>query len=276
MIHQFHTKRRHLWQPSALRLLREAACARAARRSVPAVIDGVRIHFPEIKVSCGLEVTVRSTRLSGQPLLEMLYQEGLRETALDMGLIGLRALEFADLGSAPGGLFGRIYPAIRPLKVMMGEMSRSGLLTPRQRRTLGSLVLAQLLAPCTQRVLVHGDLHPSHLIVDLASRTLGIIDLEAMRTGKAATNFAQLWIGYYFADEELGREFRRRYFLASAMVIDERFDADVRAELALRSYSHVIEGMRQSNREMEEKARALLSSVLTSRSFDEICPEGAA
>ena len=271
---EYVTKKRYLWQVNALRLLREKTCAQYAHRVVPGVIDGVRIQFPEPEIFLGVRVAVRTRRLEGRALFEMLYEPAMGDVAVRIGAIALQALHSADVSSAPFALFSRVYQPVRALKVAVNEMLSSPLLSPAQRTALRRLVADYAGDRGGKRVLVHGDLHPSHLIVDLAHHSLGLIDLEAMRIGKAATNFAQLWIGFHFAHPELGQRLYQRYAEQSPALLDARFDTDVRAELALRSYSHIQEGRRLGKREMEQKARILLDQVLAGASFEQICFQG--
>lgn len=268
---EYVTKRRYLWQVNALRLLREKTCAQYARCVVPGVIDGVKIQFPDTEISLGVHVAVRTRRLEGRALFDMLYEPEMRELALDVGVLALTALHSADVSSAPFALFSRVYPAVRALKVAVAEMLGSPLLSPDQRGALRRLVADYVGDRGGERVLVHGDLHPAHLIVDLAHNSLGFVDLEAMRIGKAATNFAQLWIAYHFAHAELGQRLYQRNAEQFPALVDTSFDTDVRAEMALRSYSHIRDGRRLGKAEMEQKARILLDQVLGGASFEEIC-----
>jgi aminoglycoside phosphotransferase (APT) family kinase protein len=268
------TKERYIWQISALRLLRERACVQYARQVVPRVVDEVSIEFPDTEIDLGLRVAVRSQRLEGRALLPTLYEEEKHGIALDVGRIALEALHRADVSSAPFGLFSRVYRLVRGPRAMLGEMLHSPLLSLNQRRELRRLVARYMVDGGGRKVLVHGDLQPAHLIFSSARKSLGYIDLEAMHVGKAATNFAQLWIGFHFADPALGQKLYRRFREQSSHLLDECFDADVRAEIALRSYSHIRQGRRQGLEEMEGKARLLLGRVLSGTSFREMCLEG--
>ncbi len=270
----FFTKQRYIWQVSALRLLRERACVQYARQMVPRVVDGFSIEFPETEIDIGLRVAVRSQHLEGRALFSMLYEQELHEAALNVGMIALEALHRADVSSAPFGHFSRVYRLARGPKAMLGEMLRSPLLSPNQRRELRHLVAGYMVDRGGRKVLVHGDLQPSHLIVDPERESLGYIDLEAMHIGKAATNLAQLWIGFHFADPSLGQKLYRQFRERAPHLLDEYFDPDVRAEIALRSYSHIRQGRRLGLEEMEGKARFLLGSVLSGTSFEELCLEG--
>jgi hypothetical protein len=271
---EFLTKKRYIWHAGAMRLLRERACAQYARRVTPHVVDGVHIEFPETQISLGIQVIVRSRRIEGEALFELLYRQETRQCALDLGITALKALHSASVGSAPLSLFGRAYQPIRELKAAVSEVLGSSLLAPEQRRELRRLVLDYNRDHGEKKVLVHGDLQPSHLIVDPSGRSLGFIDLEAMRIGKAATNFAQLWIGYHIADPLLGRSLYERYAGHHPDPLDARFDTDVRAEMALRCHRHVLEGRRLANRTLEEKAHTLLIRVLSGISFEEVCLGG--
>jgi len=268
---EFFAKRKYVWRIRGLRLLRERACVQYARQAVPCVVDGVHIEFPDTDVSLGLHVAVRSRRLEGRELLPMLYERENRQIALDMGITALKALHSADVTAAPFALFSMIYRLVRGSGVALGEMLKSPLLSPNQRSELHRLVVAYVMSKGGRKVLLHGDLHPSNLIVDLGRNSLGFIDLEAMRLGKAATNFAQLWGGFHFAHPLLGQRFYQEYVAQFPELLDEQFDTDVRAELALRSYSHIQAGRRSGNKGLEGKARILLASVLSGASFEDIC-----
>jgi len=271
---EFLTKRRPLWHAGAMRLLRERACADYARRVAPQEVDGVRIQFPVTQISVGVQVTVRSQRIEGEALFELLYRQETRQRALDLGIAALRALHSAQVASAPLALFGRTYQPLRELKVAVSETFGPSLLLSEQRRELRRLILDYNRDHGEKKVLVHGDLQPSHLIVGASGESLGFIDLEAMRIGKAATNFAQLWIGYYIADPLLGQSLFERYTDWHPDPLDARFDTDVRAEIALRCHRHVLEGRRSANGILEERAGILLARVLSGKSFEEVCFEG--
>jgi len=266
----FAVKRRPIWRPDALQLLREPACADFARRAVPAAVDDWCIRFPGGTADLGLHITVHSELLPGCPLLGMLYQPELHEMAIDAGLAVLRAFLRADVTSAPFARFGASYDRTRGPMVALAEL-RAPLLSGGQRRAFDRLVSDYITHRRGTRVLVHGDLQASHLLVDTPAHAVGIIDLESMRTGKAATDFAQLWEAYFFADPSLGRRFYTAYQRAVGNTIDDRFDADVRAELALRCYSHIRAGQRYGNAEMVDLSRSLLTRILDGATFEEIC-----
>jgi hypothetical protein len=269
-------KVRYLWKSSAIRLLRERSCARYAQRATPQAVGGFAVRFPEPEISLGLQVTVRSCRLEGQDLFSMLYQEAMREISLEVGLLALEALHTADVSSAPFALSGLVYRLARGPRVALREMLGSILLSPAQRKELNRLVVSHISRWGGRKVLVHGDLHASHVIVDLDRKRLGFIDLEAMHIGKAATNFAQLWGGFHYADRLLGQRFYREYKERFPDPWEVQFDTDVRVEVALRSYAHVKVGRQEGNRELEGLARALLARALSGASFEEIClGEGA-
>jgi len=266
----FAVKRRALWRPDALQLLRERPCAYYASRAVPDTAGGWRIRFPQVKATLGLRVTVRSELLPGRPLIELLYQPELQELAIDAGLAVLHALEQADIRSFPVAGFSAWYDRLRLPAVALAELGRGSLLTTGQRRAFNRLVSDYIAHRRGPRVLVHGDLQATHLLIDTAAHAMGIIDLEAMREGKAATNFAQLWEAYYFADPSLGLRFYTAYRRAAAATLGDRFDADVRAELALRCYSHIRAGRRTGNDLMIDLSRSLLTRILDGATFEEI------
>jgi aminoglycoside phosphotransferase len=268
------TKKRSIWQVNALQLMRESAWAQYAGRTVPSEVDGVKIGFPQIEVALGWNVVVRSQRLSGQSLFSMLYEEGMQETALRMGLIALKALHQAEVTSAPFGFFGSMYQRTRGTRVRLVELFGSSVLSTKERRTLTRLVDAYLTEHNGRKVLVHGDLQASHIFVDLTRNSLGFIDLEAMRIGKATTNFAQLWQAFYFADPLLGRRFFQGYLALFPGLEDERFDADVRGELTLRNHRQIRVARQIGNPAMERHAFTLLHQILDGASFEEICLGG--
>jgi hypothetical protein len=201
----------------------------------------------------------------------MLYQQEEHSTALDIGIIALESLYSADVTSAPFALYSTIYPMLRGPKVAVRELLGSPFLSAKHRRELKRLVAAYVRNRGGKETLVHGDLQAGHLIVNRTKKSLGFIDLEAMCIGKEATNFAQLWIGYHIADRLLGQRFYRRYAEQFSELLNEQFDADVRAEIALRSYSHIEQGIRLGNKKLEGEARILLASVLSGATFEEIC-----
>ncbi len=266
------TKQRSLWQPAAWRLLREGACVRFARRVVPPEVRGVRIIFPETRVAVGGRVSVTSRGLPGQPLLELLYRPETRGLALDLGMAVLEALHAADVARDPFAPFALVYRGLKGPGILLEErFSRAPLLSHSERRELRRLVRGYITHPNRCKVLVHGDLQPSHLIFDPVSATLGIIDLEALHVGKPAANFGQLFTGYHYANPALGRELYRRYRARYPGLFDRRFDDDLRAAVALRTYRHVRVARRRGNIELEEKAHRLLRGVTAGASFAEMC-----
>lgn len=269
---RFFTKERYIWQIGALRLLREKACAQYARLHVPHIVDGIQIEFPSVEISLGFRVSVKTRYLEGQSLLSMLYDRQLpRAVAVSAGITALKALHSADVKSAAFSIFGLIFRSIRGPRVFLGEMLGSTVLSPGQRRELQRLIARSAADRGSRNVLVHGDLHASHVIVNLADKSLGLIDLEAMHIGKAATNFAHLWLGFHYVDPLFGQQFYRLYAEQCPDLVDQYFDTDVRAEIALKSYSHISAGRRSGNRDLETKARALLADVLSGASFEGVC-----
>jgi aminoglycoside phosphotransferase (APT) family kinase protein len=266
-------KQRNIWQSHALQLLRERACAQYARQVVPPEVAGVQIRFPEIEVALGWRVTVRSRKLPGQSLFTMLYQPEMRENALQMGLIALEALHQADVRAAPFDFFGGWYQRTRGPRIKLVELLGRPLLSAQERKTILNMINNYISNDNKPKVLVHGDLQASHLLVDLDQNSLGFIDLEAMRIGHAATNFAQLWQAFFAADPVLGRCFYREYLVGYADSIDEQFDHDVRAELALRCYRQIHVARQVDNSEMDQNARTLLQQILDGVTFAEICFE---
>lgn len=259
------TKERVIWDPRALQLLRESTTVKYARKVVPWVVGGVHIRFPETEVFFGSRVGVKSERIEGQSLLSLAYEQGMQGLALDMAMIALQALERSTVVSNPFRLFGVAYGIVRRLKVITSEWHDESILSPEQRDVLNRLVASYTRnRGGTRKVLVHGDLHAGNLLVNYEEKSLGFVDLEMLHVGKSATNFAQLWISFHFADVSLGRLFYQRYVSQFADVWDERFDADVKAEIALRSYALVREAKRIGNIELERKAYLLMGNVLDS------------
>lgn len=270
----FWCKSRGAWHLSAYRLLREPGCVRFARRAVPPIVDGFWIVFPETTATAGVHISVRSDRLRGQPLHDLLYQPKMYDLALDVGMATLAALYAADVSQNPFTFFNLAYRPLKSLSVLLHEQCRSSpLLVHVQRQELARLVQGYILAPEPHKVLVHGDLQPSHLIVDPETSILGIIDLEALHVGKPAANFGQLFTGYHYADPSLGRMLYQRCRARFPNLFDRQFDDDLRAAVALRCYRHVQMARRQGNAELESKARGLLAAVLAGSSFAEICAE---
>lgn len=268
----FVIKERNIWSPRSLQLLREKTAVRYALQVVPRMIDGTRIGFPETEVSLGLRVLVRSRQIKGRNLLEMIYDPGMQGLALDMAIVALRALERADVTSASESfiLFGKAYGWIRKLKGTLSERVGVFVLSPEQRGKLNLLVSSYMKTrKGARKVLVHGDLHASNLVVNCEERALGFIDLEMLHIGKPVTNFAQLWISFHFADPLLGQRFYQRYVNQFSEILDEHFDSDVRAEIALRCHSMVTGAKKSGNVELEEKAHILLGNVLNSKNFEE-------
>jgi hypothetical protein len=271
----FVSKSRYIWDVRALQLLREKAAVQYALKTVPRMVSGVCIEFPETEISLGLRVTVRSRLIEGQNLFPMLYHQETRGLALDMAMIALEALRRADVTSNPFAFFGQAYGFVRRRKVALGELFGPSLLSSEQRIRLNRLLVHYAkTSESGKKALVHGDLHADNLVVSLPRKSLGFVDLELMHIGKPVTNFAQLWIGFHFADPLLGQRFYQRYARQFPDTLDEQFDASLRAEIALRCYSMIRDGKRSGNIEMEEKSRILLRSVLDDRSFEEVCLSG--
>ena len=271
---EFVVKQRPIWHPAAWRLLREGTCASRAAQAVPASVDGIRIRFPQTDIALRLSVRVRSRRLAGESLMEMLYRPEMRETCLDLGMALLRGLQEADLARFGQTPLDDVYQRGRALQAQLLETTGRRRLSDTQKRVLAQLLRAYVSARGAPRALVHGDLQASHVIVDVPERTIGVIDLEAMRAGQAVTNFAQLWEAYHFADQELGRLLYERYKAANRAIVDARFDARARAELALRCLSHLRTTERSGDRKLGARANQLLVDVLSGASFEEICLGG--
>lgn len=268
----YFTKQRCFWQPAAWRLLREAGCVRYARRVVPPEVRGIRIIFPETRGAVGRRISVTSRGIPGQPLLALLYHPEKRDLALDLGMTVLEALHSADVARDPFVPFSLIYRVLKGAGILLEErFSRTPLLSRGDRRELRRLVRGYVTGPNRCKVLVHGDLQPSHLIFDAASASLGVIDLEALHVGNPAANFGQLFTGYHYADPALGRQLYRRYRARYPDLFDRRFDDDLRTAVALRCYRHVRVARRRGNAELEKQAHRLLRSVLAGASFAEMC-----
>lgn len=269
----FFTKQRYLWQPDAWRLLRERACAEYARKAVPSFVAGVHIRFPETRVGLGPRVTVTTSVLEGQSLLAMLYDPAQQSLALDMGLAALEAWQRAGIAGHPFPVFSLIFRLVKGPRALFLARRRPAPLASDQRRELARLVARYMRGETGGRCLVHGDLHASHLLVDLPQSSLGFLDLEAMHTGKVATNFAQLWVGFHYAAPELGRALYRSYRLRFPAVMTAQFDNDVRTELAIRCLAHIRSGLRTGNHELATLASALLAAVLAGTTFETLCLE---
>ena len=267
----FIVKARAIWDPRCVQLLRERATARYAQKVVPRFVDGTRIRFPEIEISLGLRISVKSRRIRGRSLLEMIYDRETQERAQDIALIALRALEGADTVPASFVVFGIAYRLARSLKTPLGERLGVSILSSEQRAKLNRLMLSYVQPGRGQtKVLVHGDLHAGNLVVNSEEGVLGVIDLEMMHLGRPVTNFAQLWVSFYFAAPELGRRFYCQYVEEHSGTLDKRFDRDAQAEVAVCCLSLIREARRSAHVELEEKAHALLGNVLGSGSFKDV------
>ncbi len=244
-----------------------AYAARHPRSPSPAFVPATRVRL-------GPRVTVSSQALPGEMLLTLLHRPALHETALALGLIALEAWQRAVVTGQPFPLFSLAFRRWRGPQALRAARCDPSLMSPDQRQALRRL-LARYERPRAGRpFLVHGDLHPSHLIVNLAASSLGFIDLEAMHGGRAATNFAQLWTGYHYTAPELGQALYRQYRDRFPDLLTADFDSDVRTELALRCQKHIQAGRRQGNRALETQARALLAAVLSGPSFETLCLKG--
>jgi aminoglycoside phosphotransferase (APT) family kinase protein len=269
------TKQRPILDPSASRLLREQACAEYAQRVVSPSVKGVRIVFPRTVTSYGYRISVRTQAIEGESLLSMLYQPALRERAVEMGLVALEALYGVDVASLRFTAFGALYRFGKgPLAALQTLLGTPQIARVEQRQLL-RLALSYFARDGTDAVLVHGDLHASHIIIDRAANTLGFIDLEAMHRGNPATDFAHLWTGYHYANAALGHQFYQRHQDQFPHLATDRFDADTRFELALRARKHIGEATRLRNSELKEKATALLHGVLQRVTFEEACLDGS-
>lgn len=250
-------------------MLREAAAVQYARAAVPAAINGIRIVFPDVRVSLGLRITSRSRRLTGQDLQTALDNSEKRDFALEMAMTALEALMRADVTSDRFTLFGKLYRSVRRWEVLLAERHGTPILSSGQRRQLARLLReGSTVRNESRAVLVHGDLQPAHVIVNEAERWLAFVDLEMLHVSKPVMNFVQLWGGFHFADPLLGRELFRRYAARFPEAVDGQFDVDARTEIALRCYSQVRDGQRLHNPVMMERALALMSTVLSTESLD--------
>jgi aminoglycoside phosphotransferase (APT) family kinase protein len=261
-------KRRYLLKPGGIRLLREASWANYARTAVPISVNGFQVNFPETRTELGWHVTVWTSRMTGEPLLSLLYDSRFQNTAVDAGLAALEALHLADLRLIPSSPFGWTFRFIKGMRLLSQTTIRAALLMPAEEKELRRLVRRYIFGQSEKPVLTHGDLHASHVLVDRGRNALGIIDLEAMHVGKGATNFAQLWDGFHYADKELGRQLFERYAAQHDAELNNQFDNDVRLEIALRSYRHILVGQQTKNMELTEKAARLFHWVLSGASFD--------
>lgn len=271
---QWFIKRRHLLQPGAWRLLREAACADYARRVVPPSVRAIRILFPQTVVTCGFHISVRTQWIEGDSLLAMLYEPARQQEALEIGLVVLEALYTADTSLTHFSAFGTLYRFGKGSAAAMRIMASRRKLSTGETSNFLKLLRSYLESSNKDAVLVHGDLHASHVVVDRTTNTVGLIDLEAMHIGKAATNFAQLWTGYHYADCALGKQFYVSHKDRFPHLMTVAFDRDVRIELALRAYSHVCTARHQGNVRLRHKAECLLHSVLQGLSLEEAYREG--
>lgn len=269
-----YAKRRNLWQFSSIRLLREASWAAYARGAVPPVVNGTKIEFPETITSFGWEITSWTSRMEGAPLLALLYHPGSEADALRIGMTVLDAFHMADLRAVPGGLFGRAFRVFRSLRMLRRASSRTSPMSEAEKVELRQLIRRYVLNRPERRVLVHGDLHASHVLVQPSGDIVAIIDLEAMHVGKAATNFAQMWIGFHYVDAALGRRFFDRYAEKYGAEMDAQFDNDVRLELAMRGYSHMRVGRQNGNLVLAENGALLLHLALSGQSFRSVCGGG--
>lgn len=269
------TKQRFLWQPDAWRLLRERNCADYARQVMPSTVDGMRIQFPETTVALmGPCVVVTTQAIDGQALFDLLYEPAKQMAAVTIGLVALEAWQRAQIVGHPFPFFSTVFRLVKGPRVLLHMCRSSKIVSSDQRREFCRLVAFYARAESESRVLVHGDMHASHLLVNLASSSLGFIDLETVHVGKPATNFAQLWIGYHYADPRLGQTFYREYVARFPDMMSAEFDNDVRAELAIRCHRHVCDGMRTGNQDMESKARTVLAAVLSGTPFGTSCLSG--
>jgi aminoglycoside phosphotransferase (APT) family kinase protein len=266
-------KQRPIWRIDSLRLLREAFWARYAREVTPPVVNGIQILFPQTVTNWGWRITAISQRLSGVPLLEMLYQRCQRAAALDAGMTILTALHEADVRARSGAFFGQFFRWGKGLRLFARTLLDSSLLSPHEKKELRRLLHRYFSNSASRPVLVHGDLHVSHVLVSLEQRTLGLIDLEAMHVGKAATNFAQLWDGYHYAEAMLGRALYERYAHRYGPEMSRRFDDEFRLEVAMRSHKHIEVALRARNALLQQKATALLHAVLSGLSMQKLYEE---
>lgn len=264
------TKQRYLWQPGGLRILREATWAVYARGAVPPLVNGFQIQFPETKTRFGLKITTESSRMEGDPLLSLLKHTYSQSSMVEIGMTVLDALQQANLRKLPSNRFGWAFRSFKGLRLVTQTMFNTSELADSEKAELKRLVRGYIFGRSPKWVLAHGDLHIAHVLVDLDQDALGIIDLEAMHVGKAATNFAQLWDGYYYADPALGRRLYTQYCSKYKPEIDDQFDDDVRLEIILRSYRHIRIGRKENHQELFEKASHLLHLALSGASFSSI------
>lgn len=268
--HSPHTKSRYIWNPRAWQLLRERPNSRYARSAVPRQVKGVRIEFADSKLSLGLRIRATSTHLTGENLLEMLYCPQKRDAALSMALIALQALYEANIHGTPFPLFSCAYRLFRNWKILLREAVGRRILTQEQRATIRGLFAQERRGRNRQRVLVHGDLHATNVLINLAVPSLAFLDLELMHEGSPATDFAPLWLGFYFADPHLGMTFRQQYVETFPDKIDDQFDISFRAEVARRCYAMIRTGQKLCHARMVTLSHTLLENTLTARTWEDI------
>ena len=202
-----------------------------------------------------------------EPLTEILARGGEQEKAMELGLTLLSALQAANVRRYRFAGFGAMFRITKGLKLAPLALLGQPRLSKQEFREFLRLLRLYSRRRITLPVLVHGDLHQSHILIDRAARTMGIVDLEAMHVGRAATNFAQLWIGYHYTDQMLGSRFYQRYCERFSRFVTPDFDEDVRFEVALRAFVHVRAGRNQHNGLLEQYADKLLRCMLSGTSF---------
>jgi aminoglycoside phosphotransferase (APT) family kinase protein len=104
----------------------------------------------------------------------------------------LHELSVPDLDALPFDPTGRADMTIRVprTRAALDELDPSGALTDRAQDILAT---AETLPPAEEAVLVHGDLHVRHALVDHAGRLTGVIDWGDICRAPAAVDLSLYW-----------------------------------------------------------------------------------
>ncbi len=253
-----------------MQLVRESVTTRYIQGKFPLEIQGIYIYVPISNISLGANITCKSSLASGTSIFNLLYSQDPNDlkNAQQYGLVALQALRSVKKHSLQFYFFGYFYYWYRLIKLII--LSRKYALLPQSNQIrLNRMILTSARRNESQKVLMHGDLHVGNLIVDAYNRRLAIIDTELMGVGKAVTDFAHLWIGYYFAKADLGKSFYTAYKDQNPIEFYDIFDNELRAEIALKCYFMIIKSKEIQNRPLEDLSTSLLKNMIGFGNFEE-------
>jgi len=259
-----------LWNLRSWQLLREQSASKYATAKMPREINGIHILIPRVRRDVGFTISSRSEFITGDSMLPLLYRPHSQLLALRMALTALEAFERATTSPDDFKWFSRFYRWHRERKIRSVEREKYVHLSAIEKKELRSLY--SMVGIADGSTLVHGDLHASNLVIDQSTNSLGILDLELLHIGHPATNFAQLWIAFHFADPILGGRFFYEYAKNHPWITNHLSEQIIKAEIVVRCYSMIEVGFKhQAKSLMRDSSTHLMKATLSGQSFQQLC-----